>query len=332
MRVLLVKLKNIGDSLIMTPTVVAIRSVYPDSKIHVVVRKGCEGILDGCDAIDFIHTSAKVGEKKRAFANFLSDLKLIFNLRGQNFDYAFELGHGDRGRTIAGLSNAKNRCINVYARPLKFFWRALFNKQVSLDWSNWHQVEMDYYSVKAFLNLPDEIPPLCFKKNRAVECGFARNLTDFVVVHPTARWKRKMIAVDKWVDVCKWILQRFDSIVLSTGPAKDEIEYGRKIRDSIGERVIMTEGRTTWAQLAWLLFRSKLFVGVDTAAMHLAAACGCPVVAVFGPTSVKEWSPWKVRHEIVMPEKADFESMPPETVINSIATSKIIKACERIIS
>jgi heptosyltransferase-3 len=332
MRVLLVKLKNIGDSLIMTPTISAIRSAYPDSEIHVLVRKGCEGILAGCDAIDFIYTSAKVGEKKHVFASFIDDLKLIYRFRRLNFDYAFELGHGDRGRTIAGLSKAKNRCVNVYARPLKFFWRPLFNRQASVNWNGLHQVEMDYCAVNAFLNLPSEIPPLCFKKHRAVVCDFAKNLTDFVVVHPTARWKRKVISADKWIEVCKWILQRVDRIILSTGPAKEEIEYGRRIKDVVGDRVIMTEGKTSWSQLAWLLYRARLFVGVDTAAMHLAAACACPVVAVFGPTSVNEWRPWKVKHEIVLPEKEDFDRMPPETVINSITPDKIIKACERMIS
>ena len=332
MRVLLVKLKNIGDSLIMTPTISAIRSAYPESEIHIVVRRGCEGILEGCGAIDFIHTSARIGERKHLFANFFNDLKLILRFRSLNFDYAFELGYGDRGRMIVGLSNAKNRCVNVYARPLNIFWRPLFNKQASVDWSNLHQVEMDYYSVNAFLNLPSEIPPLCFEKHRTVECSFARNLTDFVVVHPTARWKRKIVSVDKWIDVCRWILQRYNNIIISTGPAPDEVEYGKKIKDAVGDKVINTEGNTKWSQLAWLLYRAKLFVGVDTASMHLAAACGCPVVAVFGPTSIREWQPWKVKHEIVSPDKESFERMPAETVINSITSDRIINACEKLIN
>jgi heptosyltransferase-3 len=55
-----------------------------------------------------------------------------------------------------------------------------------------------------------------------------------------------------------------------------------------------------WQHLAWLLYEGRLFVGVDTAAMHLAAATGCPTVALFGPDSnAGNWGPWKTQHQIV---------------------------------
>lgn len=332
MRILLVKLKNIGDSLLLTPTAVGVKSNYPDSEIHVVVRRGCEGILSGCGAIDFIHTSAKPGAKKMVFVELFRDLILIKKLRKLRFDYAFELGHGDRGRFIVGMSGARNRCVNVYARPLNKFWRNFFNKQATINWSNFHQVEMDYQTVNYFLNLPEDIPSLCFEKERAVCWDKGSVLIDFVVLHPTARWKRKMLQVEKWVDVCRWLLTRVQNIVLSTGPESDEIQYGIKLKERFGNRILMTNGKTTWGQLAWLLYRARLFVGVDTAAMHLAAACGCPIVAVFGPTSTREWRPWKVEHELVLPDKEAFNIYPPESVINSITSSEIIKACERILA
>ena len=58
MRLLFVKLKHIGDSLLLTPTLSAVRTMYPDSEIWVVVRRGCEAILRGCPAIDNLLTAA----------------------------------------------------------------------------------------------------------------------------------------------------------------------------------------------------------------------------------------------------------------------------------
>ena len=68
---------------------------------------------------------------------------------------------------------------------------------------------------------------------------------------------------------------------------------------NLGPRVVNTEGRTTWPEMAWLLYRAKLYVGPNTAAMHLAAACRCPVVALFGPSIEDHWYPWQVPYRIV---------------------------------
>jgi heptosyltransferase-3 len=51
--------------------------------------------------------------------------------------------------------------------------------------------------------------------------------------------------------------------------------------------------------MAWLLSHAKLYIGPNTAAMHLAAACRCPVVALFGPSIEDHWYPWQVPHRIV---------------------------------
>ena len=56
MRLLFIKLKHIGDALIMTPMLTAVRARHPEAEIHVVVRHGTEGILAGCPAIDQLHT------------------------------------------------------------------------------------------------------------------------------------------------------------------------------------------------------------------------------------------------------------------------------------
>jgi heptosyltransferase-3 len=58
-------------------------------------------------------------------------------------------------------------------------------------------------------------------------------------------------------------------------------------------------GRLTLKQLAALSARAKLFIGVDSAPMHIAAAVRTPVVALFGPSGELEWGPWRVPHRVV---------------------------------
>src|SRR5439155_13712127 len=110
MRLLFIKLKHIGDSLLLTPTLSAVRAVYPQAHICVVVRQGCEGILAGCPAIDQILTSAAPEAKKRKARQFWAELQLIRTLRRQKFDCTFELGDGDRGRLLSFLSGSTERC------------------------------------------------------------------------------------------------------------------------------------------------------------------------------------------------------------------------------
>ncbi|MCC7160041.1 MAG: hypothetical protein IT281_10980, partial [Ignavibacteria bacterium] len=80
---------------------------------------------------------------------------------------------------------------------------------------------------------------------------------------------------------------------------------------AIGPGCISTEGKTQWNHLAWLLYQARLFVGVDTAAMHLAAATGTPTVALFGPDSdARNWSPWKTPHRLIHFNSDDASTLP----------------------
>ena len=123
MRLLFVKLKHIGDSLLLTPTLTAVRASYPDAEIWVVVRQGCEGIMTGCPAIDKLLTGAAPEAANRSRLNWWRECQMILELRRRRFAYAFELSDGVRGRWISCVSRAKIRCTNETARPLNWWWR-----------------------------------------------------------------------------------------------------------------------------------------------------------------------------------------------------------------
>ena len=87
--------------------------------------------------------------------------------------------------------------------------------------------------------------------------------------------------------------------------------------------------------MAGLLYRAKLFVGVDTAAMHLAAACQTPTVALFGPSFESEWRPWHTPHLIVTPdmdvnhpETEQPDANPQDRKIAGITVSQARVACQ----
>lgn len=338
MRLLFVKLKHIGDTLILTPTLTAARTRYPHAQIWVVVRKGCEDILKGCPAVDRVLTAAAPERRNRSVRDWWYGLRLIRELRAQKFDYAFELTDGDRGRFLTWLSGAKVRCTNDAQGRLNWFWRSRFNRISHFDWQFRHSVERDFYTVNDFLPLGNDIPRLVFQRNRTEPWLPGARLEDFAILHPASRWQRNRWPVEKWIAVGQWLLDRVSRLVISAGPDPEEIALAGKIQAALGERSLSTKGELSWAQLADLLYRARLVVVGDTGALHLAAACECPIVGLFRPRMVVNWHPWQVEHQVVTdPAFAPNGSISPSDRVEqqTVAASRVedvLKACHAILS
>lgn len=299
MRILFIKPKQIGDSLILTPTLVATRQLFPDAEIWVLIRKGCEGILAGCPAIARILTIAPVERRERGKSQWRNDLVTLRELRSVVFDYVFELGDGHRARWFSRLCRRK-KCYTVKPDTrLNLLWRNLFTAVSDLDWSRLHRVEKDYLTVRAFLPLTESIPPMQFERSKTVPWEPAQALSDFAIIHIGTRQKWNKWERESWLKVGEHLLGKLPRLVISCGPDPRELAVATWLQEKLGESTLCTLGETSWAQLAGLLYRARLLVCPNTAAMHLAAACQCPTVAVFGPSSEVHWQPWQSPHRIV---------------------------------
>jgi len=81
-------------------------------------------------------------------------------------------------------------------------------------------------------------------------------------------------------------------LVLSGGPAPQEIDYVTDIAGKLPENTINLAGQVSLAQLATVIAQAKLYIGPDTGITHLAAATGIPVIALYGPTNPVKWAPF----------------------------------------
>jgi heptosyltransferase-3 len=338
-KLLFVKLKHIGDALLLTPTLVAARARYPDAAIWVVVRRGCEGILEGCPAIDRVLTSAAPEAEKRDPASWLGDLKLIRELRAQRFEWAFELSDNSRGRWVAWLSGAKTLCTDAGLRPLNVWWRGRFDHVSGQLWKKEHRAEKDFLTVHQFLPLSEEVPPLCFARECTAPWNDAPLKPPFIVFHPGTRWLRKRWPVGNWIELGRQLGGKGFQIIVSAGPDAEEVSQADEMSKVIGGNSLSTAGKLRWSQLAWLLYQARLFVGVDTAAMHLAAACQSPTVAIFGPSKVSAWGPWRVPCRVVTPGKEALADMNEENVeeqrrflTEKIPLEEVKAACEDMVA
>jgi heptosyltransferase-3 len=121
----------------------------------------------------------------------------------------------------------------------------------------------------------------------------------FVHFHPGSRWQFKCWLAERAAALIDALAKRGERIVLTAAPDERELALIAAIRRHASAQVVDLSGKLSLKQLAALTAKAKLFIGVDSAPMHIAAAMRTPVVALFGPSSEFEWGPWQVPHRIV---------------------------------
>ena len=337
MRILFTKLRHIGDNLLITPIIVATKQKFPDSDIWVAVRRGTEGILAGCPEIDRIITTARPEEGCRTWRDTGSDLATLIKIAHTSFDYALELGENDRGRTLITASLAGVRATHRSDLGLSPFWRCCFTQVVEKERGHLHQVEIDYMTPKEVLGLSHEIPPLRFALESTLPWTGDSSLErgGFAILHAATRWHCKSWPADRWRSVLGQILEFTPRVIISCGPSLDEIAEARILCGGFEGRVITTNGKASWRELAWLLERARYYVGVDTAAMHLAAAMQCRVVSLFGHSVPGQFGPWKCPHIMVAPagrkrgEPGEVPGLPDNDRMLRITVEEVVTACRQ---
>lgn len=344
MKILLVKLNHIGDTLLLTPTISFLREKYPDAVIDVIVRKGCEGVLTGNPDITNLIPVASPERMNRTFkgsaAEFLRTFKCVF---GRRYDYAFDLSNSDRAKLWIILSGAKVRSINDWHADLGIR-RAVFNRFTHFEWSMQHQVLRDFNAVADVIE-PGAVPgPLYI--NTDIDAGavvrrlpFMGTTGRYIIIHPVSRWTFKQWLPERWAELADSLTEKLGyAIVFSSGPDASETSY---ISDILGRTRLphhFTGGVLSLRELAYLSKGASLFVGVDTVAMHIAAAVQAPIVALFGPSSEWSWRPWRTRHELVLGDcsckrtrKFVCDKSKPFPCMEKIAVADVMDAVRRVL-
>lgn len=307
MRILLVKLKHIGDTLLLTPTIRWLRQEHPDAVIDVVIRSGCESVLAGNPDISNILLVPRPETRQRSWNDTRTGLRTAFRIAtGSRYDYAFDLSNSDRAKQLVALSRARVRGINDNSEKLGVK-RRLFNAFSSFAWRERHQVEKDFYTVTEIFGAQAQPGPLVMHAD-SDHAAIAAALpgigleSEYAVLHPTSRWAFKEWRLQHWIELAAWLHSSLGlEVLVSAGPDSREREYTNAIAQG-SNGAVSTQGRLSLPQLAALLENARLFVGIDTAVMHLAAAMQTPSVALFGPSKERQWSPWQCRHRLILGE------------------------------
>jgi len=320
-RILVLRTGHIGDVVLLTPALGLLRQIFPEAEISVLVRAGGEPVLRLHPWVKRIYVSGQMFAQQKMHGKMKSSIwcrlkqvprgiGLILELRRQRFDLAIDFSGVDRTALFAFLSGATRR-VAYGANGSGFVFRDwLFTSLCPGPDKLRHKVlrDLELLRMVALLTERDPIgelvpgPPLMRCSPRALAWAEQRwpTLTPGVprvVLHPTSRVTHKCWDADKWIEVIKRLHAEFQaSVVVTSGPDAWEIAVARYIAAAFRGKVAVHPGDLTLDRLAALIRTADLFLGVDTAPMHIASAVGTRIVAVFGPSPDRVWGPWGPGH------------------------------------
>ncbi|WP_408998416.1 putative lipopolysaccharide heptosyltransferase III [Syntrophus buswellii] len=294
-RILVIKLRYLGDVLLTTPVFDALRSRFPDAFIAAVVNKGTEDMLTENPAIDRIFT---VIRDFRPLADLRKQFQLIREIRAAHFDVVLELTHNDRAAVLAFLSGAGKR-LGYKPKKRKRFRRSLLLTDLVPVGKKLHVIDRHLELAKAMgcSVLPSK-PTLYWTPQDQRSCGEILTSSGvpgkapYVVLHPSSAATHKVWTAEGYAELCDYLSGRKSlRTILICGKDKEELRLNREICALSESPPLDLGGRLSLKQTAALLSEALLFIGIDSGPMHMAAAVGTPVVAIFGPSRPWRWGP-----------------------------------------
>ena len=289
--ILIIKLRYIGDVLLATPVLRVLREQFPDARLTMVVNRGTEEILKWNPDVNEIIAVER--SSPTAHMRFLRDL------RRRRFDCVIDLTDGDRSAILTWATGAPVRIgVNEEHR-----WRGLLYTIVTKRPAGAvHRLEQDLESLRALGLDPKPLTPVLKtspQEDREAdrllaevggEVNGSASRGPLVMLQPGARYWFKAWPAERFAALADRLLETYGCRVLIGGESRERA-LAETVRVQARSAPAVVAGRTSLRQHAALLKRCALFVGNDNGPMHMAAAVGTPVVALFGPSNPSEWGP-----------------------------------------
>ena len=288
MKVLIVTMRYFGDCLLSAALARPIKERFPDARVELLTYRGNEKILQGCEEIDRVITVDN-------HLNTIEFLKRFFSDRHE-YDWALITQESTRA-VLAGFWLAKRQVKEKTLRSHRSWWKNLLTSD-QVAHRTGHFLDIQASLLEPILGEIPLLDPIASTSDETIDEDiehFCRQ--PFVVCHLFSRYGNKNWSDHEWVYLISKIQQKGYGIVLTGGPSGTEQKRVQSVADQLSDQnVINVAGRLSFAQTARVISQSVLYIGVDTATSHIAAATGVQTVCLFGPTDVRVWGPSPVKN------------------------------------
>ncbi len=339
-RVLAIRLRSLGDTLLLTPALHALKRWRPDLQISVLLYQRFAPILAGnADVADVLELDADGPTATLAIAHMLDDA------RRRGFAACFNCHGGTLSAFLTWTSGAPHRIGFEHYRFRWVYTGVAPNARTLFGRTHLHTVEQQiglFYAA----GLPQgDIPPLQLTVAPAARAGVGSELerqglrprARYAVLHPVANFFTKEWPFERYAGLARTLEEEFGLVPVFTCGAGEEARLDA-VERAAGRRFIRF-GDLSVLELAALIEGATLFIGNDSGPAHIAAALGRPAAVLFGSSDSGRWHPWRAPHAVVQnfyrcnPCRGDrcYAFDQPECIL-SISPEQVREAVEQLLA
>ncbi len=336
-RVLVVRRRSIGDTVLATPSLHALRRFLPGARIDVLLEDWVAPLLEGSDVVDRVVTVRRKSQSSR--------LAVARRLRAEGYDVAYNLHGGSTAALLMRAAGARQR-----VGFADYSYAALHNHLAPPSAELWgrektHSAEQQL-ALLGWTGVPvTDRPASRLAVGGEASATVARRLREtarladsqpFALVHPAAAFDTKTWAAENFARVVEHLAARGLAPVAVAGPGEAKV-----IDEVRAHTPSPLAGFTDLSlpELTALAARARVFVGNDSGVAHVAAAVGTPSVVVFGSSNVAHWRPWTQAPAEVVREEMPCAPCPGYTCaefdapecIRRVPVERVAAAIDRVL-
>ena len=306
-RILVIKLRHHGDVLLTSPVFSILKAKIPQAEIDALVYAETAAMLELHPDIQTVYKIERNRRRAGLWAYFRNECLFQRTLRNRQYDLIVHLTEHPRGATIARI--ARPRWAVARRMPKRgWWWKKAFTHFYSKPGNALrHAVELNLDALRRIGIYPDDHEKKLMlvagetaeKRINSLLNSFDHGQKAFIHIHPGSRWFFKCWPVEKMARLINLLHEDGHTVILTAAPDATELAMIDAIEQQLSRKAHSLAGQLSLKEMAALSARAQLFIGVDSAPMHIAAAMNTPTVGIFGPSGDKEWGPWMVKHRVV---------------------------------
>jgi lipopolysaccharide heptosyltransferase II len=352
LKILLVRPRLIGDVLLTTPVIRAMRRRYPDAELVYVVEEHAAPVVTSNPHL----SETIIIRHRRGVRRVVEDLRLAMQLRVRRFDVAVDMHGGTRSGWLTFATGARMRVgYDVSGRTWMYTHRVARPRgyaprhSVLSMWDLAAVVDESFSApptpARDRLEMP-VTPAAAAEVGRRLEQLGVTAADEIVVMHAAAGNQFRQWPEASFGSVARALGAVSRRVILVVGSHHDSATIDRIVTAARGDtpaaagRVHAAPG---WPleQLRALMDRAALFVGGDSGPMHIAATSDVPIVAVFGPTLPAHWAPWRPAHApVAIVEPGPLDCRPCDQrvcapgdfrCLRGLTPDQVVAAAERLL-
>jgi heptosyltransferase II len=337
-RILIVRTDRIGDVVLSTPVIKALRQAYPYAYIAMMVSPYTKEIVEGNPFLDQV----VIFDKEKKHRSWLGTLKFAGSLAKKRFDLAIILHPTNRVHLVCFLAGIPRRI--GYDRKLGILLTDRI-KHLKQEGEK-HELEysldlLKYLNIEATdkeLFMPVTAEVVVWVRDLFSRVGI-RDSDRLVAIHPSASCPSRLWPIQRFAEVADKLIERYKFKVLVVAGPKD-IALARDMIKKMNHPAVNLAGRTSLTQLAAVFKKCVLFISNDSGPAHIASSTGTPVISIFGRNqkglSPLRWGPTGRNDRALHKEVGCVECLAHNCVkgfacLKAITVDDVLKAADSIL-